>query len=793
MNKRTFLFFSLVGIAFVGCQTFFGYKEYSSYKKLSERQQEISEHILSLTETTGLSVVSCGFTKDAEESSLHYAVRVGEHMLLPHTGSVSDLVYASGEAWNFVEQTHAFDNVHLALYSQDLPGVFSENAKVYLPLNDEVLPVLVVEFRNRKAPLVFLGEYKQGKIWNKDSEIFGTSLVFWRSGNKYLPLGVYDSQRERLTFIDLPMARAAIFDGQSEAPQSFRSNEHFVLSNDYMQLLISQESGSIEEINLPFVSTSKESIVNEIGFDRDLVRQDPEQAFFPGVSCINAQGEKVERQVGGYYSLLRRGILSDAKRRVPISYHALNVVSGKELSMPIASGYRVRSFTSKAIHLESLDKSLQKIYTLPEDPTSQPYAFEVEVVSSETLADMWITSGVPEVEIMSNAFMPAIQYRVQSKGQLDKAKLPKMKTPLMFQRGVHPQWILNSNGYFGIILTPLTNIPTGFASLYLPGSVLPTRLTLLEPRNQAFPAAKYPGYETLMPLPKEAGSSKFLVYAGPLAEPSLKTLDKTFTKENGENPQYLSCISLRGFLSFITAPFASLLFVIMKFFKALTGSWGLSIVLLTVFLKLLLYPLNAWSIRSMRRMQKLSPYIQQIQQKYKKEPRRAQMEVMALYKANKVNPITGCLPLLIQLPFLIAMFDLLKSSFLLRGASLFPGWIDNLTAPDVLFSWQHPIWFIGNEFHVLPIILGLVMFVQQKMTNYNKQGQMTEQQRQQQTMGTVMAILFTAMFYNFPSGLNIYWLSSMILGIIQQWVTNKVLDSKHLKNEVTLNNKQKHR
>ena len=192
-------------------------------------------------------------------------------------------------------------------------------------------------------------------------------------------------------------------------------------------------------------------------------------------------------------------------------------------------------------------------------------------------------------------------------------------------------------------------------------------------------------------------------------------------------------------------------------------------------------------------MQKLSPYIQQIQQKYKKEPRRAQMEVMALYKANKVNPITGCLPLLIQLPFLIAMFDLLKSSFLLRGASLFPGWIDNLTAPDVLFSWQQPIWFIGNEFHVLPIILGLVMFVQQKMTNYNKQGQMTEQQRQQQTMGTVMAILFTAMFYNFPSGLNIYWLSSKILGIIEQWVTNKVLDSKHLKNEVTLNNKQKHR
>ena len=88
---------------------------------------------------------------------------------------------------------------------------------------------------------------------------------------------------------------------------------------------------------------------------------------------------------------------------------------------------------------------------------------------------------------------------------------------------------------------------------------------------------------------------------------------------------------------------------------------------MTIVLKLLLYPLNAWSIRSMRRMQKLSPYIQDIQQKYKREPKRAQMEIMALYKVNKVNPITGWLPLLVQIPFLIAMFDLLKSSVLFLG------------------------------------------------------------------------------------------------------------------------------
>ncbi|EPP33463.1 membrane insertase, YidC/Oxa1 family domain protein [Chlamydia psittaci C6/98] len=166
------------------------------------------------------------------------------------------------------------------------------------------------------------------------------------------------------------------------------------------------------------------------------------------------------------------------------------------------------------------------------------------------------------------------------------------------------------------------------------------------------------------------------------------------------------------------------------------------------------------------------------------------MEVMALYKTNKVNPITGCLPLLIQLPFLIAMFDLLKSSFLLRGASFIPGWIDNLTAPDVLFSWTTPVWFIGNEFHLLPILLGIVMFVQQKLSALKKKGPVTDQQRQQEAMGTMMALLFTFMFYNFPSGLNIYWFSSMLLGLIQQWVTNKILDRQHLKNEITVNKKK---
>ncbi|SPN73454.1 Oxa1Ec,putative inner membrane protein translocase component YidC,membrane protein insertase, YidC/Oxa1 family,60Kd inner membrane protein [Chlamydia serpentis] len=795
MNKRTLLFVSLVGIAFVGCQIFFGYNEFRSCKNLAEKQRRISEQTLSAVESVGLSVTSWDKTLDSEAGKNNYAVRVGNSLFLLHNGDPVQGIYSSGEPWSFVDQVHTCDNIYVALYHQQ--GSFGSHAdvgKVFLPTNVKGLPVLVVEFRNQEEPLVFLGEYADGKIFNKDSTIFGTSLVFWKSGNEYLPLGLYDSRQEKLISLDLPTTRAVIFDDQDFITSSNSSN-HYVLFNQYMQIVVSQESGSIEGINLPFVSTSDKSIVNEIGFDRELASGNSPEAFFPGVISKLPDGSQEKNSIGGYYPLLRRGLLNDPKKLTPMEYHALNVVSGRELATPLALGYRILSYTSNLIHLESLDGSLQKVYKLPENPEEKPYVFETVVTLTKEVEDLWITSGIPEVEIMSNASVPTIKYRTikKNKGSLDKVKLPKVKEPLALRRGIYPQWILNSNGYFGIILTPTSEISSGYGSLCIPGNTVPTRLSAISPKNQAYPASKYPGYESLLPLPKAPGTYQFLIYAGPLAEPTLKVLDKTITLETGENPEYLESISFRGIFAFITAPFAALLFIIMKFFNLITNSWGISIILLTVFLKLLLYPLNAWSIRSMRRMQILSPYIQEIQKKYKNEPKRAQMEIMGLYKTNKVNPITGCLPLLIQLPFLIAMFDLLKSSFLLRGASFIPGWIDNLTAPDVLFSWERSLWFIGNQFHLLPILLGIVMFLQQKVTSlHNKKGPITDQQRQQQTMGNMMAILFTAMFYNFPSGLNIYWLSSMLLGVVQQWVTNKILDSKHLKNEVVLNNK-KHR
>jgi YidC/Oxa1 family membrane protein insertase len=180
----------------------------------------------------------------------------------------------------------------------------------------------------------------------------------------------------------------------------------------------------------------------------------------------------------------------------------------------------------------------------------------------------------------------------------------------------------------------------------------------------------------------------------------------------------------------------------------------------------MMYPLNNWSIRSSIKMQEIAPKVKAVQDKYKKDPRKAQSEVMNLYRESGINPLTGCFPVLLQMPFLIGMFYLLKSSFPLRGAVFIPGWIDDLSAPDLLFSWGQPIWFIGNEFHLLPILMGITMYFQQKFTSKlpKDPSKLSDTQKQQKMM-----------CYNFPSGLNIYFMLSTLLGIGQQmWMMKRM-------------------
>lgn len=557
----------------------------------------------------------------------------------------------------------------------------------------------------------------------------------------------------------------------------------YVLQNEYQQIVFTNVGGAVSEINLPFhTAKNPYSVVNEIDADREIAEDSPKNDHFPAHPYYvpGSNEERPEGEVGGYYPLLRRSIVG--KETLLPEFYAFNVISDyPEVAQLI---YRVREFSQEKIVFEATqpNRKITKTYTIESGHQGAPYILNLDLKIEGDSRGLWLTSGVNDVEIMSKAANPRIQYRIvrKGKGEMEKISLPKVKESVSIG-SIHPDWIVTSNGYLGQILDPLDEIGAGFKARALPGSEVPTRLSLINPRYQPYPVQKYPGYQLLLPIPAKGGTFNFRMFAGPFEESTLKAVDRFYSNQTGHNPKYIECRTFYGWFSFISKPFAKLLFLVMEFFHKLTGSWGLSIILLTLFLRVLLYPLNAWSFKSMRRMQHLSPQVKAIQNRYKKDPKRAQIEIMNLYREKKVNPFMGCVPILIQLPFLIAMFDLLKSSFQLRGASFIPGWIDNLTAPDVLFSWKTPIFFIGNQFHLLPILLGVVMFFQQRLSismRKKKDEELTDQERQQKAMGTMMTVIFTVMFYHFPSGLNLYWLSSMLLGILQQWFTNRVLDKK---------------
>jgi YidC/Oxa1 family membrane protein insertase len=542
------------------------------------------------------------------------------------------------------------------------------------------------------------------------------------------------------------------------------SNETFyVIENEYQQLVVSSLNGALAEINLPLRSPdNQKSVVRKIWVDDTMQKEYPEADYFPAGPYQTYQGSFKKGELGSYYPLLRRDV-------APAYYGLATATTNPESAK---TTYRLKRLEKNLIVMEGTTAGVRmtKTYSLPEDASKTPYTFDYTLDVGSNPMELTLSTGIPEVEIVSGSSSPSLKYRIKDerkkKDFVEQLSLPKETNVLTT---FHPEWISNSNGFFAVLIDPRSEMGPGMTASQIPGTAAPTRLTQINPENNRFSTASYPGYNIRFPFKSQTGTYTFRVFAGPLDTNVLEANDAVFKED------YKGMQSFHGWFAFISEPFAKFLFFLMRIFYATVHSWGFSIILLTIALRLMMYPLNAWSIKSTMKMQKLSPKLAALQERYKKDPKKAQVEMMAMYKEHGVNPLGGCFPLLIQMPFLIGMFDLLKSTFELRGVSFIPGWITNLTAPDVIFTWGTPIWFIGDSFHLLPILLGAVMFWQQRISSLTPKNpkNMTDQQKQQKMMGNIMVIVFTVLFYNFPSGLNIYWLSSMLLAILQQWWMTK--------------------
>jgi len=297
------------------------------------------------------------------------------------------------------------------------------------------------------------------------------------------------------------------------------------------------------------------------------------------------------------------------------------------------------------------------------------------------------------------------------------------------ERTGHISWTALKNRYFALILKPLTPPE----SVTVRQSTKKTLMTGLNSRS----------YDL---APGEKVEDKYLLYAGPLSEERIAAVSED-----------MKDVVDYGFFGGVSKVLLSTL----RFFHRWVKNWGVAIILLTLLINAILFPLTYKSFMSMQQMKQVQPHLQKLKELHKDNPQKLNKETMELYKKFKVNPLGGCLPMLLQMPIFIALYQGLMRSVELKGAHFL--WIKDLAKPDAV-PLPVSLPFIGSSINILPILMAGVMVLQQKLSQGLTAGTMTkEQASQQKMMMMLMPVLFGFLFYKMPSGLVLYWLTNTIL------------------------------
>lgn len=308
-------------------------------------------------------------------------------------------------------------------------------------------------------------------------------------------------------------------------------------------------------------------------------------------------------------------------------------------------------------------------------------------------------------------------------------------------------WVGIRNKYFVITILPLQQDPDGLLELrgekkaLRNGGVIDKYSISISKNVNNFVYAK----------------DAYNIYFGPIEYNTLKEHHPTMT----------SIVDFGSFLglTFIIRPIAEYLMLpLLKFLHSFIPNYGIVIIIFSIIIKIILHPLTKQSMNSMKKMQLLQPMMNEIREKYKDDPQKMNQEVMKLYQTYGINPAGGCLPILLQMPILIALYGLFRATIELRQQP-FILWITDLSVPDTIvhLPFRLPIFMI-NEISGLALLLGLTMFIQQKMTVTDPR---------QKALVYIMPILLTLLFNSFPSGLNLYYFMFNLFSIAQQYYMNK--------------------
>ncbi|MBW2597400.1 MAG: membrane protein insertase YidC [Deltaproteobacteria bacterium] len=398
-----------------------------------------------------------------------------------------------------------------------------------------------------------------------------------------------------------------------------------------------------------------------------------------------------------------------------------------------------------SVDVTNNSKEISFVWTSPQGVTIEkkfsfsPESYMIDLgvtiknLSGETLRDSLTLSLVQPAEVKEG------RYGFTGPSALINNKLKQVKTKKIKDKNTYTgnvKWVAVQDRYFMSAIIPDDPVDAGM-HLYMDDKIL---------------ANRYVRPEMVM----DSGTQhvfKYKLFFGPKSTRVLKNLDYDLVKA-----VYF------GMFDIIAKPCVWIMNFIYDHF---IPNYGVAIIMLTLFTKIILWPLGNKSYKSMAEMKKIQPLMAGIKEKYKDDKKRMNEEVMGLYKTYKVNPMGGCLPMVAQIPIFFALYRMLYEAIELRHAPFF-WWINDLSAPDRLFRFDISIPFMQAPYGipVLTIIMGASMFIQQKMSP--PMGDAT-----QAKMMMLMPLVFTVMFINFSSGLVLYWLVNNVISMGQQYYIQK--------------------
>ncbi|MDR0375764.1 MAG: membrane protein insertase YidC [Treponema sp.] len=389
------------------------------------------------------------------------------------------------------------------------------------------------------------------------------------------------------------------------------------------------------------------------------------------------------------------------------------------------------------------------------------YMFELTITLDGSQGTGYNFSGVSYTLGSAPQFGPAFDkldqryeyrhYYTYTNGKLKQEKVNDNGPTII---GGRPSWAGVAGKYFTLIAIPYpSQFDIAFSTKPEPGIAGASRLYIIRPS-----------------LNSSRTEDTYRFYLGPKSQDALGVYNNGKNSFNLTNTELIKLANTSGIL----APFETALKWLLMFFYNIIPNYGVAIILLTLLVKVIMFPLTRKSSESTLRMQALSPKIKDLQAKYKDNPQKLNQEMAEFYKKEGYNPMAGCLPMLIQIPIFFAMYNLFNTHFDLRGAMFISGWIPDLSLPEAVFSFPNnfSLPLLGwTAIRALPFIYVASQLLYGKITQTPGQAGGT----QMKIMMYGMPVMFFFILYDVPSGLLIYWIMSNVLSLIQQLAINKYL------------------